>query len=75
MMLVVVSDTPPKYVILHLAVETAATPTKPAYAGYKILTFGSGLFSVSPRRLIWNAIAPEFYSEGLVQYMSLSGFL
>ena len=37
--------------ILHLAVETAATQTKPAYAGYKTLAFqlvrvgGLGLYS------------------------------
>ncbi len=47
--------------ILHLAVETAATQTKPAQAGYKTLDFrlvragGLALYS------------PEFYSEGLVQ--------
>ncbi|HEY9743716.1 MAG TPA: hypothetical protein V6C90_24785 [Coleofasciculaceae cyanobacterium] len=38
--------------ILQLAVETAATQTKPAYAGYKILDFrlvragGLGLYSL-----------------------------
>jgi hypothetical protein len=33
--------------VLHLAVETAATQTKPAYAGYKSLYFRLGLESKS----------------------------
>ncbi len=51
--------------ILHLAVETAAIQTKPAYAGYKTLDFG--LVRVGGLGLYGS---PEFYSEGLVQDMS-----
>jgi hypothetical protein len=46
---------------LHLAVETAATQTKPTSAGYKTLNFW--LVRVGGLR----CIAPELHSEGLVQ--------
>ncbi|MBD1894322.1 hypothetical protein [Coleofasciculus sp. FACHB-129] len=51
--------------ILHLAVETAATQTKPAYAGYRSL-----YFPLVRAFLTGNAIAPEFYSEDLAQDVS-----
>jgi hypothetical protein len=60
---------------LHLAVETAAIQTKPACAGYKTLDFPLvRVVRYAQRkrdRRTWNAIAPEFYSEGLVQDVSL----